>query len=137
MDRDQGHRRCASLGKMADVGAQVGHQTAAGGDHLRARQIQLGLLDRRTRAAQLGIVVTGVAGGFLGLAQVGLGGLLLAMRLDPGGLRDLQPAYRDGAAILGVQRFLTRRILVGLDAIGLCRLQRGARCFHGGHGGID
>ena len=70
-------------------------------------------------------------------AIIGLGGLLPAERLDPGGLRNLQPAYRDGAAILGVQRFLTRRILVGLDAVGTCRPQRGARCFHRRHGGID
>jgi hypothetical protein len=49
-----------------------------------------------------------LAGGFLSLAQVGLGGLCLAARLDPGRLRDLESAHRDGAGILGVERLVPR-----------------------------
>ena len=137
MDRDQGHCRCTGLGKMADVGAQVGHQTAAGGDHLGARQIQLRLLDRRTRAAQLGIVVPASPAASWALrksASVACSLLSASIRVA---CAISNRVYRDSATILAVQRFLTRRILVGLYVIGLCRLQRGARCFHRGHGGVD
>ena len=50
---DQGHRRRADLRILPDIGAQIGHRTAGGSDHLSALEIQLGLLDRRARTQQL------------------------------------------------------------------------------------
>jgi hypothetical protein len=100
---DQRHRRRARLGEMADIGAQVGDDATAGATTLVRARSSSAFLDRRARAAQLRVVVAALAGGFLRLAQVGLGGLFLAARLDPVGLRDLQSAHRDGAGVLGVE----------------------------------
>ena len=89
---------------------------AGGSDDLGALQIELGLLDRRAGAEQLGVVVTAARRPTPAPGAGRPRRLLLTAGLDPGGLRVLEAAHRDGARVLLIELFLPARILLGHDA---------------------
>ena len=100
------------------------------------REVELGLLERRARRCDLRVVVAGFAGRLQRLAQLGLGSANLAARFLARGLRDLEAAHRDRAGILLYSRSWRLGVALGHVAIGLGRLQRGARGLDAGVGAL-
>jgi hypothetical protein len=124
VDGDQGHRRRAGLGVLADVDAQVGDPAARGSDDFGALEVELGLLDRRARADQLGVVLAALAGALAGALQIRFGRLFLAPGGDEGGLRILDAAKRDRPRVFGVDLLEAFRVLLRVDELGVRCLQR-------------